>query len=66
MALKNANEDSFKTLVDYITGEIEWIVVKHYDLQILSISEFNQMYEDKLRLISIFGKDDGTFTVTVS
>jgi hypothetical protein len=65
LALKNANEDSFKTLVDYITGEIEWVVVKHYDLQILSISEFNQMYEDKLRLISIFGKDDGTFTYAV-
>lgn len=65
LSLKNANENSFKTLVDYITGEIEWIVVKHYDLQILSISEFNQMYEDKLRLISIFGKDDGTFTYAI-
>jgi flagellar biosynthesis regulator FlaF len=65
LALKNANEKSFETLVDYITGEIEWVVVNHYDLQLLPISEFNQMYEDRLRLISIFGKDDGSFTYAV-
>lgn len=65
LALKNASEESFKTLVDYITGEIQWVVVKHYDIQILPINEFNQMYEDKLRLISIFGTDNGTFTYAI-
>ena len=54
-ALKNANEKSFETLVDFITGETEWIVVNHYDVQLLPINEFHQMYEDKLRLISLFG-----------
>ena len=65
LSLKNANEKSFETLVDFITGEIEWIIVKHYDYQLLSINEFNQMYEDRLRLMSLFGKDDGTFTYAV-
>lgn len=65
LALKNANEQSFKTLVDFITGDIEWIIVKHYDYQLLSTNEFNQMYEDRLRLMSLFGKDDGTFTYAV-
>lgn len=65
LALKNANEKSFETLVDFITGEIKWVVVNHYDLEILEIDKFTQMYEDKLRLFSLFGNDDGTFTYAV-
>lgn len=65
LALKNADEKSFETLVDFITGNIEWVIVDHYDLQLLPINEFNQMYEDRLRLMSLFGKDDGTFTYAV-
>lgn len=65
LVLKNANEKSFNTLVDFITGEIQWVVVDHYNYDLLPINKFNQMYEDKLRLFSIFGKDDGTFTYAV-
>ena len=65
MALKKANEDSFNTFVDYITGQIKWIVVKDYNLQLLSFDEFVQMDYYALRLISIFGEDDGTFTYAV-
>lgn len=65
LALKNVNEDSFNTLIDYITGEIKWIVIGGYDPKLVPIDEFHQMYEDKLRLISLFGKDDGTFTYAV-
>ncbi len=64
-ALKNANEEAFNTFVDYVTGRIKWIVVNHYDYQLLSIDEFDEMYKDKLRLISIFGKDDGSFTYAI-
>lgn len=64
-ALKNVSEDSFKTLVDYITGEIKWIIVNNYRLELLPIEKFNQLYENKLRLISIFGKDDGSMTYAV-
>jgi len=63
--LKNVNEKSFELLVDFITGEIEWVVVGHYELQLLPIDKFHQMYEDKLRLVSLFGKDDGTFSYAV-
>lgn len=64
-ALKNANEDSFNTLVDFICGDIKFIVINQHDLEILPIEEFHQMYEDRLRLISLFGKDDGTFTYAI-
>lgn len=64
-ALRNANVKSFETLVDFITGEIKWIVVKHYDVHLMPVNEFNQMYEDKLRLMSLFGDDDGSFTYAV-
>ncbi len=64
-ALKNANEKSFEMLVDFVTGETKWIVVDQYEVQLLPINEFHQMYEDKLRLISLFGKDDGSFTYAV-
>lgn len=65
LALKNANENSFNTLVDFICGDINFIVVDHYDLALLPMDKFNEMYEDKLRLMSIFGKDDGSFTYGV-
>lgn len=65
LALKNVNENTFNTLIDYITGEIKYIVVDNYDVKLLPINEFNEMYEDKLRLISLFGKDDGTFSYAV-
>ena len=64
-ALKNVSEKSFETLVDYITGEIKWIVIEHYNMDLIPIEQFHQMYENKLRLISLFGKDDGTFTYAV-
>ena len=65
LALKNVNENSFNTLIDYITGEIKYIVIDGYDIVLMPIDQFNQMYEDKLRLISIFGKDDGSFSYAV-
>lgn len=62
-ALKNADEKSFETLCDFICGDIKYIVTGDYE--ILSFEKFNQMYEDQLRLFSLFGKDDGTFTYAV-
>lgn len=65
LALKNADEKSFETLVNYITGEIKFIVVECYNVELLPINEFNELYENKLRLISLYGKDDGTFGYAV-
>jgi hypothetical protein len=64
-ALKKADEKSFELLCDFICGDVNFIVVLDYDIKLLPISEFNMMYEDKLRLFSFFGKDDGTFTYAV-
>lgn len=64
-ALHKANEDSFSLLVDFICGEIKFVVIKNlYDLpKLLTWEEFSkdEMCEDKLKLISLYGKDDGTF-----
>lgn len=65
-ALKNADKQSFETLVNYITGKINWIIYEHYSsVELIPIEKFNQMYENKLRLISLFGSDDGSFTYAI-
>ena len=65
-ALKNADEKSFELLCDFICGDIKFIVVNQYNPEILTMDQFKQMYEDRLRLFSLFGKDDGTFTYAVN
>jgi hypothetical protein len=60
--LKNVSPDSFQMLVDLLTGNIKWVVVTGYDPELLAWDQFNTMYEDQLRLLSIFGRDDGSFT----
>jgi len=64
-AIKNANEKSFELLRDFICGEIKYIVIANYTPELLAWDEFNKTYENRLRLMSIFGKDDGTFTYAV-
>lgn len=61
--LKNVSPESFELLTDWVCGNVKYVLVDHYsELGLYPIEEFNQMYENKLRLFSIFGKDDGTFT----
>jgi len=65
-ALKNANEESFNLLTDFICGNITHIVKIQYSRpELIEFSEFRMLYEGKLRLFSIFGKDDGSFTYAV-
>lgn len=64
-ALKSLDETSFELLRDFISGDIKYIVIETYEPTIVEWSAFNQMYEDKLRLISIFGKDDGTLKYAI-
>lgn len=63
--LKNVSPESFNTLVDYLTGEIKYIVKCGYSPELIEWKDFIQTYEDKLRLISIYGKDDGYLTYAV-
>lgn len=65
LTLKNADESAFNQLVDFITGETKWVVVEDYGFDLLPIDKFSQTYEDKLRLFSIFGKNEGQFTYAV-
>ena len=60
--LKNISPESFNTLVDYLTGEIKYIVKTGYSPELIEWKDFTQNYEDSLRLISIYGRDDGTLT----
>lgn len=60
-ALKNADESSFTLLVDFICGNITHVVELGYRPKIMTTEAFFTTYDDRLRLVSIFGKDDGTF-----
>lgn len=60
--LKNASPECFKSLVDILTGNIKWVVVTAYTPELLPSDEFFKMDEDRCRLLSIYGKDDGSFT----
>jgi len=53
--------EDFELLGDYITGNIKYVVVIGYDFKIVTLEDFNQMYENKLRLISFFGQSNGEF-----
>lgn len=61
-ALKNVSPESFQTFVDVLTGNIKWIVVTGYTPELLPWDQFHTMYEDKFRLLSIYGRDNGSFT----
>lgn len=60
--LKNASPESFQTFVDVLTGNIKWVVVTGYIPELLEWDKFHKMYEDKFRLLSIYGRDNGSFT----
>lgn len=65
--LQKASPDSFDMIVNFITGKFEWIVYDDYgDVQILPVSEFKQMDNRELKLISIFGRDDGTLSYAIN
>jgi hypothetical protein len=63
--LKNVSPESFNTLVDYLTGQIKWIVKTSYTPELIEWKDFIISYENKLRLISLYGKDDGTLTYAI-
>jgi hypothetical protein len=64
-AVDKIKPEIFDLMVDYICGDIKYILIIGYDLKIMDMNEFNESYEDSLRLISFFGKDDGSFTYAV-
>jgi hypothetical protein len=65
-ALKKADKSVFDTLVDYITGDIKWVILHNYGShKLIPFDELNQEYDKKLRLISLFGEANGDLSYHV-
>jgi hypothetical protein len=63
-ALKNVSPESFVKVVNFLSGNFTHVVIKHYSVPMLltweeffRASDFNP---SKLRLLSLFGEDDGS------
>lgn len=60
--IKNVSPESFSTLVDFLTGEIKYVVT---DDDIIEYSKFKELddYDGRgIKLFSLFGNDDGSLT----
>ena len=62
-ASEKINPETFDLLSAYICNEIKYVVID--DTKIVEFKDFKQDYDGKLRLISIFGKDDGSLQYKV-
>lgn len=63
-ALRGISPASFDLLVMFLTGRVKWIVTKGWNPE---ISEWKHgMCDEWLRLVSLFGLDDGTLTFRLS
>lgn len=62
-AIDQIGVKSFDMVVDFLSGEIKYLVSARYTPEILTWSEFRCEYsEDKIKLLTLFGDDDGTLT----
>lgn len=57
-ASEKIKPETFDLLSAYICDEIKYIVID--DCKIVEFKDFKQDYDERLRLVSIFGKDDGS------
>lgn len=64
------NNSMFDRLIDFLTGKIKYVVVNHYGRY--EICGFNSTiigavpFDDTLKLISLFGDDDGSLTFRIN
>jgi len=65
---KSIAPESFQVLIDFLLGNIKWVVKTGYELEIIPFDKFHNPsdYGRELKLISIFGKDDGTLRYGLS
>jgi len=59
-SIKELNDDSFSLFVDFITGKVKYIVTYQYGLEIKKFEDFTSGHGDRLKLFSVFGRDDGS------
>lgn len=62
--LKNASPRTFDLLVRFLTGGIKWAVTLGITPRVVEWG--HGTYEGRLRLLSVFGKDDGTMSFVCS
>ena len=62
--LKAASPASFDLLVRFLTGGLRWVVTKGYAPKIVEWKHGS--YEGRLRLLTLFGRDDGSLSFTLS
>ncbi len=63
--LQNVNEKTFSTLSDFLTGDIKWVVEPNYCPKITEWKDYPTVYDEEFRLISLFGKDDGSLNYCI-
>lgn len=61
--LKNVSRETFDTLILLLTDRAKWVVIGGYCPRIIEWKHERCQYgKDRLRLLSLFGLDDGTFS----
>lgn len=63
--LQNVNQNTFSTLSDFLTGDIKWVVEPNYCPKITEWKDYPTVYDEEFRLISLFGKDDGSLNYCI-
>lgn len=63
--LQNVNEETFSTLSDFLSGNIKWVVEPSYCPKITEWKDYPTVYDEEFRLISLFGKDDGSLNYCI-
>lgn len=58
----NVRPELFQMVEDYISGKFKYFVITDYSVRIVDMDYINETYDGELRLISIFGKADGTLS----
>lgn len=57
--IKNISPGSFESLIAYLTGEIKYIVEIAYTPKLIEWKDWRTDYDNKIRLVSIYGRDEG-------
>lgn len=59
--VKNISESSFDMVADFLAGDIKYVVEGDWNPEIFEFKDFRCDYDrQKLKLITLFGNDDGT------
>lgn len=64
--LKEASEETFELIADYVSGKITHIVEHNYGApKVFDFDQYNQQYESRLRLLTFFGANNGACTMGI-